>query len=150
VGLFLVIFNPLLAGLNENKFAKSNGLMRNGKYHTNKAFADDANLISNNSKSLEKILERFNEYLKWVKMEVAQEKFNVFKFTRKERRIVTKDVIIKFNGANLPNSRREHSSFKLLGKDIYLSQPERGRIAIFTELQRIGSRCHTYKYYLGT
>jgi hypothetical protein len=62
--------------------------------YMNKAFADDAKVW--------KILERFNEY---VKMEVAQEKFNVFKFTREERRIVTKDVIIKFNGANLPNSR---------------------------------------------
>jgi hypothetical protein len=108
--------------------------MRNGKYFTNKAFADDANLISNNEKGLEKLLERFNEYLKWVKMEVAQEKFNVFNFTRKERKVITKDVQIKFNGSNLPNSRREHSSFKLLGKDIYITQPKRGMTAIKMEL----------------
>jgi hypothetical protein len=43
-------------------------------------------------------LERFNEYLKWVKMEVAQEKFNVFNFTRKERKVITKDVQIKPTG----------------------------------------------------
>jgi hypothetical protein len=137
VGLFLIVFNPLLKGLNDPRFAKTYGLMRNGKYFTNKAFADDANLISNNEKGLEKLLERFNEYLKWVKMEVAQEKFNVFNFTRKERKVITKDVQIKFNGSNLPNSRREHSSFKLLGKDIYITQPERGMTAIKMELQRI-------------
>lgn len=137
VGLFLIIFNPLLKGLNDVKFARNYGLLRNGKYITNKAFADDANLISNNGKSLEKLLERFNQFLKWVKMSVAQEKFNVFNFTRKEKRIITKDVEIRFDGSKLPNSRREHSSFKLLGKEIYITQPERGLVAIGKELNDI-------------
>jgi hypothetical protein len=103
VRLFLICFNPLLNGLNEVRFARANGILRNGKNITNKAFADDANLISKNEKGLEKSLERFNEYLKWVVMEV------------------------KFNVANLPNSRREHSSFKSLGKEIFITQPDRGR-----------------------
>jgi hypothetical protein len=89
VGLLLICFNPFLNGLNEVRFERANGLLRNGKHITNKAFADDANLISNNEKGLEKSLEIFNQYLKWVvmvHMEGDQEKLNVFKFTRKNHR----------------------------------------------------------------
>jgi hypothetical protein len=122
VALFLIAFNPLLQGINQSSFAKSNGVTRNNQSMTNLTFADDANFVSASTGGAKKILGRFSDFLDWTGMKDAAEKFKAYRFVKNG----TEDVKIEFEGVELENTRRMEDSYKLLGKTTFWQDPENG------------------------